>query len=65
MASLDDDILIEPLEENLADDPYGTWAYAIKNLTHRAIKLDGLMNDHERSIILRVDELIREFDGQI
>ena len=58
-----DEILIDPLEENLADDPYGTAIYAIRNVIHRACKRDGQMNDTELKTLLAIEELVRQRDN--
>jgi hypothetical protein len=59
MATLDDEILINDLEENLADDPYGTASYVIRNTIHRALKLQGMMSDVECKTLINLDEQLR------
>lgn len=59
-AGYDDEILITDLEENLADDPYGTATYVIRNVLHRALKADGLMNDHEVGILKTLQRLVTD-----
>lgn len=49
MATLHDEILINDLEENFADDPYGTATYVIRNMLSRALSdhMNGRMNETE------------------
>ena len=59
MATLNDEILIEALEENLRDDPFGTASYVIRNVIHRACANDGAMSDDELKILINLDEQLR------
>ena len=55
---LDNEILITDLEENLADDPYGTAMFAVRNVLHRALKNSGLMNPAEHRDLVAIEEFI-------
>ena len=58
------DILIEPLEEDLSDDPYGTTVYAIRNLIHRALHhYGGIMSEGEKKNLIDLEENIRRLDN--
>lgn len=64
MASHDDVILIDPLEENLADDPYGTATYVIRNVIRRALGMyGGTMNDTEHATLVSIEESLRARDN--
>ena len=58
-----DEILISDLEENLADDPYGTAIYAIRNVIHRALARSGSMNEAEKNYLVDIEELVRQKDN--
>ena len=59
MTTYEDEILIPDLEENLADDPYGTAMYAVRNILHRSIKLHNVMSEKELKNLIAIDEFIR------
>lgn len=64
MAEYTDPILITDLEENLADDPYGTAVYVIRNTIHRALNLHGgTMSKGEHKNLVDLEEILRELDN--
>lgn len=62
-SGIDSEILVAPLEENLSDDPYGTAMFVLRNILHRAVALNGSMNDSEYRNLLLLEELARELDN--
>lgn len=57
-------ILVEALEENLADDPYGTACYVIRNTIHRALRqYGGTMNNTEHAVLITLEESLRKLDN--
>jgi hypothetical protein len=63
MASYDDEILIEDLEENFSDDPYSTATYVIRNIIHRALAKGGLMSEYEHANLITIEEVVRKLDN--
>jgi hypothetical protein len=55
--------LVEALEENLADDPYGTAVYVARRAIREAIKRDGLMSEQELKNLVTIEETIRTLDN--
>jgi hypothetical protein len=57
-------ILAEDLEENLADDPYGTATFVVRNVIFRALRVyGGAMNATEESNLIAIEELLRTRDN--
>jgi hypothetical protein len=63
-AKMTDEILITALEENLADDPYGTAIYSIRNILYRALNTyQGSTNTTEHEALLAISRTVNEVDG--
>jgi hypothetical protein len=51
MSNYDEEAFNEQLNENMADDPYGTATYLIREAVKGALSYDGTMNEFERSVL--------------
>jgi hypothetical protein len=58
----DEKMLVEPLRENMADDPYGTASYVILEACKAAAQYNGLMSDLEYATICSVARALDQGD---